>query len=86
MEEYAKSMEKLVIRKVSSEEKLTEAQLKVFKKYKGKLNWLPSDTTPDLAVYVIESARKQKKATLKELRNINRILGNIVEKENKVVF
>ena len=86
MEEYAKSLEKLEIRKVSSEEKLTEAQLKVFRKYKGKLNWLSSDTTPDLAVYVIESARKQKKATLKELRNINRILGNIVEKENKVVF
>ena len=86
MEEYAKTLEKLEIGKGSSEEELTEAELKVFRKYIGKFNCLASDTTPDLAMYVIESARMQKKATLKELRNINRILENIVEKENKVVF
>ena len=86
MEEYAKTLEKLEIGKGSSEEELTEAELKVFRKYIGKFNWLASDTTPDLAMYVMESARKQKKATLKELRNINRIFEKVVEKENRVVF
>ena len=86
MEEYAKSLKKLEIRKGSSEEELTEAELKVFRKYIDKLNWLASNTTPDLVMYVMESARKQKKATFKELRNFNRILENVVEKENRVVF
>ena len=34
----------------------------------------------------MESARNQKKAMLKDLRNIYRILDKVVEKENKVVF
>ena len=37
-------------------------------------------------MYVMESARKQKEATLKELRNINRIFEKVVETENRVVF
>ena len=34
----------------------------------------------------MESARKQKKATLKDLRNINRILDKVEERENRVIF
>ena len=37
-------------------------------------------------VYVIESAIKQKNTTLKDLRNIIRILENVKGGENKVVF
>ena len=58
MEEYARSLEKLEIRKGSSEEKLTETEMKVYRKYIGKLMWLASNTRPDLAMYVMESARK----------------------------
>ena len=45
-----------------------------------------SNTRPDFSLCLMESARKQKKAILKELRNINRIFEKLVEKENRVVF
>ena len=47
---------------------------------------MASDTRPDLAVYVIECSRKQMDAMLKGLKNINRILDKVMERENKVVF
>ena len=84
MEEYAKSLEKLEIIKGSSEEELSETELRIYKKYIGKLKWLVSNMRPDLAV--IKSAKKQKKATLKELRNNNRILEEVVEEQNRAVF
>ena len=40
----------------------------------------------DLTVYVKESARRQKNATLKDLRNMNRIFEKFGERENKVIF
>ena len=39
-----------------------------------------------LAIHVLNSARKQKKAVLKDLRDINRIVEKISEKGSKVVF
>ena len=46
MEEYAKSLEKLEIIKGSSEEELTETELRIYKKYIGtcmvNLNWIVS--------------------------------------------
>ena len=44
------------------------------------------NTRPDLAMNVLNSARKQKNATLKDLREINRIVEKITDKEIKVVF
>ena len=41
---------------------------------------------PDLVIYILNSARKQKNAALKDLRDINRIVEKISEKENKVIF
>ena len=60
--------------------------MKIYRKYIGKLNWLASNTRPDIAVYVMNSTRNQKKARLKDLRNIYRILIKVHEKENRVVF
>merc|ERR1712041_7986 len=57
----------------------------MYRKYKGKLSWLASNTRPDLSK-VLNSARKQKNAVLKDLRDINRIIDKIGEKESKVVF
>ena len=50
------------------------------------MNWLAANTRPDLAIYTLELARKQKKATLKDLRNIKRIFKKVSEKESRVVF
>jgi len=39
-----------------------------------------------LAIYALDLAKKQKSATLKDLRSINRILQKVREKESKIVF
>merc|ERR1711962_855828 len=86
MEEYAKSLEKIEIRKGMPEEPLTETEMKMYRKYVGKFSWLASNTRMDLAIHVVNSARKQKNAVLKDFRDINRIIDKIGEKESKVVF
>lgn len=53
--------------------------------YIGKLNWLASNTRPDISLNAMNSARSQKSASLKYFRDINRTLKKFLEKENKVV-
>ena len=50
------------------------------------MNWLAANTRPDLAIYMLELAKRQKKATIKDLREINRVLKKVREKESKVLF
>ena len=56
MEEYAKSLEMIVVRKGSPWQILTDVEMEMYRKYVGKLTWLVSNTRPDLVVYVMESA------------------------------
>ena len=86
MEDYAKSMEEIQIREAKADEILTREELKVFRKYVGKLNWLAANTRPDLAIYALELGKKQKKAVIKDLREVNRVLKKVREKESKVVL
>ena len=86
MEEYVRSLEMIEVKKGSPRETLTDVEMKVYRKYVGNLTWLASNMRPDLAVYVMESARKQKNTMLKDFRNINRILEKVKGKENKVIF
>ena len=86
MNDYAKSLEKINVRDGKPDEILTKEEMKIYRKYVGKLSWLANNTRPDLAVYVMTLARKQKGATLKDLRDINRVLKKVEEKENKVIF
>ena len=65
---------------------LTKDELKVLRKYIGKLNWLAANTRPDKAIYALDLAKKQKRATLKDLRDVNRVFKKVQEKESKVVF
>ena len=86
MEDYAKSLEEIQIRDAKADETLTRDELKVLRKFVGKLNWLAANTRPDLAIYALELAKRQKKATIKDLREINRVLKKVKEKESKVLF
>ena len=65
---------------------MTKDELKVLRKYIGKLNWLAANTRPDKAIYALDLAKKQKRATLKDLRDVNRVFKKVQEKESKVVF
>ena len=86
MQAYAKSLEEIQIRDAKADETLTRDELKVLRKFVGKLNWLAANTRPDLAIYVLELAKRQKKAMIKDLREINRVLKKVREKESRVLF
>ena len=86
MEDYAKSLEEIQIREAKADEILTREELKVYRKFVGKLNWLAANTRPDLVIYVLELAKRQKKAVMKDLREVNRVLKEVREKEIKVVL
>ena len=60
--------------------------MRILRKYIEKLNWLAANTRPDIAVSVLELAKNQKKATLQDLRNMNKVIKKVSEKDNKVVF
>ena len=82
MDEYAESLEEIKIREGKSDEELTRDELKVLQKYVGKLNWLAANTRPNITVHALELAKKQKKVTLKYLREVNIILKKVHEKES----
>ena len=65
---------------------LTKDELKVLRKYIGKLNWLAANTRPDKAIYALDLAKKQKRATLKDIRDVNRVFKKVQEKESKGLF
>ena len=81
MDEYAESLQEIKVREDRSDEELKRDELKVLQKYVGKLNWLAANTRPDIVIYALELAKKQKKATLKDLREINRVLKKVHKKE-----
>ena len=68
MEDYAKSLENIQIREAKADEPLTRDELKVYRQFVGKLNWLAANTRPDLTIYALELAKRQKKAAIKDLR------------------
>ena len=51
--------------------------MKVLRKYVGKLSWVAANTRPDLAIYSLELAKKQNKAVLKDLREINKVVEKV---------
>ena len=83
MEEYASSLERLEIRKGSFDNKLTDVEIKMYSKYIGMLTWITSNTRLDFSVYVIDSEKLQKYTSLKNLKNIIRILDKVTERERE---
>ena len=47
---------------------------------------MAANVRPDLSIYALDLAKKQKKATIKDLREVNRILKRVREKESRVKF
>ena len=80
MNEYANSLEDILIREDKSSEQLDREEMRTLRKYVGKLSWLATNARPDLSIYALNLAKKQKQATLKDLRDVNRILMKVREK------
>merc|ERR1712082_505604 len=87
MEDYANLVEEIKeIWKADRGEKLTRAELKEYRKYTGKILWLPQGTRPDLSYSALMLAKKNNSATISDLRNVNKIVEKVKKKENKVVY
>ena len=62
---------------------LSEQQL--YRKYVGKMLWLSENVRPDLSFLALDMSRTVKRATLKDLKNINKyITKQVMGRENKV--
>ena len=86
MTDYAASLEDIAVREDASDKKLTRDEMRVLRKYVGKLSWLATNTRPDLSIHALDLAKKEKQATLKDLRSVNRVLLKVREKESRVMF
>ena len=80
MNYYTDSLEEIEVREDKSDERLMREEMKVLRKYVGKLNWLAANTRPDLAIHALELAKKQKNVTLKDLRSMNRVVKKVHKK------
>ena len=55
MEDYARSLEEIEVKEDRSDE------LKVLRKYVGKLNCLAGNTRPDIAIYTLDLAKNKER-------------------------
>ena len=86
MEEYASSVELIEeIRRADKEEKLTQVELKEYRKYTGKMSWLSQGVRPDLSYTALQLAKKNNSATIADLMKINKVVEKIGKEENKVI-
>ena len=87
MKDYVDSLEEVKeIRKADKEDPLTRAELKVYRKMTGKLNWLANSTRPDLSYTALAMSKKNTMATIKDLRDITRVVDKAKERSCKIKF
>ena len=87
MEDYADSIEEIKeIRRDKKEEPLTKTELKIFRKYTGKMNWLAENTRPDLSIWALNMSKRNKKATIGDLKHVNQAIKKVKIRQSKVKF
>ena len=88
MEDYVKSIQLIpIFRDAPDSSDLTSTEVKLYRKYVGKFLWLAENVRPDLSFLALDMSRKVQKATLKDLKAINRnILKQVYGRENKIVL
>ena len=87
MQDYVDSLDEVKeIRKADKDDSLTRAELKVYRKMTGKLNWLANSTRPDLSYTALAMSKKNTTATIKDLRDITRVINKATECSCKIKF
>ena len=88
MEDYSKNLQDLTeIWKIDDRnESLTKLEMKLYRKMTGKIAWLANATRPDLCYQALQMSKKNQGATISDLRDINRILKRVHEKESKIRY
>ena len=76
MEDYTNSLQDVKnIRKVENrDEPLTKLEMKEYQKITVKIAWLANCTRPYLSLTALPMSKKNKEATISDLRDVNRIL------------
>ena len=52
----------------------------------GKVAWLANSTQPDLCFTALQMSKKNKEATISDLRDINRVLKKVREHDSKLKY
>ena len=87
MEDYAESIKEIEeIREAKDDKELTLYERKVLKKMTGKLSWLAEGCRPDLSFNVLEMSRKNNKATIKDLKDVNKVLKKVRGRPSKITL
>ena len=87
MADYAGSMQEITeLRRAKKDELLTKSELKLYRKFVGKLNWLAENTRPDLAIWALNLSKTGSKATIGDLKKLNRVIKKVSDRQSKVKF
>ena len=65
---------------------MTKSELKLYRKYVGKISWLAENTRPDLAVWALNLSKSGSKATIGDLKKLNRVIKKVKSRQSKVKF
>ena len=78
MNAYSDSLKPITdFRKDNNTVLLNDLELKVFRKYTGKLSWLAENCRPDLSYLANSLSKKSQCATLSDLKYVNKILKKL---------
>ena len=87
MQEYADSIKEVgEIRNAKDDEELMILERRILKKITGKISWLAEGCRPDLSYNVLEMSRKNNKATIKDLKDVSKVMKKVRERESKLTF
>jgi hypothetical protein len=87
MEDYAACIEKIEdIRNIDNGEELTKVEMKVYRKFVGKIAWLAANTRPDLSITALMMSRMNSGAFIRDLKKINVVIDKIRAKPNRVEY
>ena len=87
MNAYANSLVPIEdFRKGENTEELNALELKIYRKYTGKLLWLAENCRPDIAYLANQLSKKSHLATLSDLKFVNKVLKKVKERDNVVVY
>ena len=88
MDDYADSLKDIKeIRKTEDRnELLTKLEMKEYCKITGKIAWLANSTRPDLCFTALQMSKKNKEATISDLRDVRRVLKKLRECKSKLKY
>ena len=88
MEDYSQSLKDITdIRKVDDRnEELSKLEMKLYRKMTGKIAWLANSTRPDLCYLAMQMSKKNQGVTIADLRDVNRILKKVRERESLIKY